>query len=817
MRRGLAGRGDWGLMRGMMTIRNLFFLAVLSPFAPGCGGLVRGQDFAHEVAPVLKQYCADCHLGEKKKGGLSMNTREALLEGSENGAVVDPGKAGGKLISLLRSADSDDQMPPKGDRVPEEKIAVLEKWVLAGMPWEAGFTFGKTGYEPPLRPRQVTLPPVVEGRENPVDRIADGYFASHGVKRPGRSGDAAFLRRVRMDLTGLLPGEQEARDFLASAAPEKRSAAIRRLLHERNEEYAEHWITFWNDLLRNDYAGTGYIDGGRKQITAWLYQALLANMPYDQFARELLAPPDGGSEGFINGIKWRGNVNASQVREVQFSQSISQVFLGINMKCASCHDSFIDRWKLDEAYGLAAVFADQPLEINRCDKPMGRMAQSSWIFPELGNIDAKAPKPERLKQLAGLMIHPENGRFTRTMVNRIWHRMMGRGIVHPVDAMHTEPWSADLLDWLAVWFAEQKYDVKKLIALIAESEIYQAQCISAEKEESPYVFRGPLARKLTAEQFVDAVWQLTGTAPKEANKSIPRTSGAGSPPLQGKWIWSRANASAGAPAGERVVLRHRWESAHAMAAGTAVISCDNGAEVFVNGVSAGTAENWEAPATLNIPALPAGKHTIQIIATNGGSGPNPAGLFFEALLPAQEAGRAPVAIASSAKWEWAAPGTGSPALPASDAAWKSAAAVANQNTWAAAMPAMQSALATGPGRPVRAALVTSDLLQRALGRPNREQITSMRPDNLTTLEAIDLANGQILSGLLQRGGPHLLGSWKGTPEQLAESLVWRTLSRAPEPGERAVLAETLGSSPTAQHVEDALWLVLMLPEFQFVR
>ena len=121
------------MMRGMMTIRNLFFLVLLSPFAPGCGGLVRGQDFAHEVAPIFKQYCADCHLGEKKKGGLSMNTREALLEGSEYGAVVEPGKAGGKLITLLRSADSDDQMPPKGDRVPEEKIAVLGDAVGGGV------------------------------------------------------------------------------------------------------------------------------------------------------------------------------------------------------------------------------------------------------------------------------------------------------------------------------------------------------------------------------------------------------------------------------------------------------------------------------------------------------------------------------------------------------------------------------------------------------------------------------------------------------------------------------------------------------------
>ena len=110
--------------------------------------------------------------------------------------------------------------------------------------------------------------------------------------------------------------------------------------------------------MRNDYAGTGYIDGGRKAITDWLYKSLVNNKPYDQFVRELI-DPSPESEGFSKGIKWRGRVNASQVPEIQFAQNISQVFLGLNMKCASCHDSFIDVWKLDDAYGLAAIIAGE--------------------------------------------------------------------------------------------------------------------------------------------------------------------------------------------------------------------------------------------------------------------------------------------------------------------------------------------------------------------------------------------------------------------------------------------------------------------------
>ncbi len=128
--------------------------------------------------------------------------------------------------------------------------------------------------------------------------------------------------------------------------------------------------------MRNDYVGTGYIDGGRRPISRWLITALRGNKPYDAFVRELVAP-SVESEGFANGIIWRGRVNASQIRELQFSQNVGQVFLGINLKCASCHDSFIDDWKLEDAYGLAAVVADAPLEIHRCDMPTGRTATTS--------------------------------------------------------------------------------------------------------------------------------------------------------------------------------------------------------------------------------------------------------------------------------------------------------------------------------------------------------------------------------------------------------------------------------------------------------
>jgi hypothetical protein len=626
-------------MKNHMTRISLLLLAAASH--------VRGEaDFAHQVAPVLRKHCAECHMEEAKKGGLSMNTRESLVAGSENGAVVEPGNAKNSLlVEVILSDDKSDRMPPKGPRIPTEQVEILRKWIDGGMQWEPGFSFGKEAYEPPLKPRNPEMPPAVDGREHAIDRFVDAHFAKHDVSRPAPIGDAAFIRRLTLDLTGLLPEPADVDAFVKDTAPGKREKLIAAVL-ARDTDYAEHWLGFWNDLLRNDYQGTGYIDGGRKAVTAWLYQALLSNKPYDEFARELLAPPNNQSSGFIDGIQWRGSVNASQTREVQFSQSISQTFLGLNMKCASCHDSFVDRWKLDDAYGLAAIFAEAPLEIARCDKPTGIMAKPAWIFPELGAVDPAASKPERLKQLAGLMTHPDNGRFTRTIVNRLWHRLMGRGIVHPVDAMDTQPWNEDLLDHLAVRFAADGHDLKKALAYIASSQIYQSQSIVTAKGDDAALFRGPLAKRMSAEQFVDAVWTLTGTAPDKPHKAIPR---------------------------------------------------DHDAKKMV-----------------------------------------------------------------------------------------------------------------------RASLVPADLLMRALGRPNREQIVSMRPDNITTLEAIDLANGEQLATLLNKGAARLMAEGQST-DALVETVYLRALSRRPTANESNGLISILGNKPTPQGVEDLLWMVILLPEFQFVR
>jgi len=786
-------------------------------------------DFAHQIVPVLKKHCAECHSGDKKKGGLSINTRESLMEGSENGPVIAKGSAEtSRLIEVVLSGVPHEQMPPKGARLTKDEIALLKAWVNEGLPWQEGFAFKKPAYEPPLRPRRVELPTAVAGRTNPVDRILDAHLAQSGLPVPPPAEDTAFLRRAYLDLTGLLPEPEVSRKFLADKSPDRRARLVRDLLGD-DVAYAEHWLTFWNDLLRNDYGGTGFITGGRKQVSKWLYDALVMNKPADQMVRELIAPPGDESRGFIEGIKWRGDVSAGQTVEIQFAQSVSQSFLGINMKCASCHDSFVDRWRLDEAYGLAAIYSTRALDIARCDKPTGRIAQAAWLFPEIGQVDAKAAQPERLKQLAQLMTHPQNGRFTRTLVNRLWHRLMGRGIVHPVDAMQTEPWSADLLDHLAAQLADSGHDLKKVLALIATSQAYQsrAQIVTADTDDHGYVYAGPRTKRLTAEQFVDAIWQLTDTAPAKMDAPVMR--GKADPDaaqrmtITAQWIWGDSAQTGVPPAGEKITLRKTLEIPVAITSAAAVVTCDNSHTLFVNGRQVSKGDNWAQLEAVPLhAALKQGANVLTLVAKNEGSGPNPAGAFFEARVRLAD-GREQTII-TDATWTW------NPKLPNSkegrqgalpDTGWQPVTVVKALPVWTAALkdkaPALLAQAAQGTRLRVRASLLKSDMLMRSLGRPNRDQIVSMRPDDLTTLEAMDLANGSILTDTLARGAKNLLRrEWKDG-SAFIRWLYLAALCREPTAAELAAAGEAMGAGVTEQGIADVVWAVAMLPEFQRVR
>ena len=458
-------------------------------------------DFEKEIKPLFEAACIKCHAKGKDKGGFSLETRDTFLKGGDTGPGAELGKSGkSNIVELVAGLDPDSIMPKKGSRWTAEQIGLLRAWIDQGAPWPKGITFAKP---PPqnLQPREVAVSerPSV----HPIDNLLAGYFAQKGVAFPNPVADRVFARRAYLDLIGLLPMPEQLDAFLRDSAPDKRAQLVRQLLDDKRN-YADHWLTFWNDLLRNDYKGTGFIDGGRKQISGWLYRALLDNMPYNRFVAELVNPT-AASEGFSRGIIWRGSVNASMLPPMQAAQNVSQVFLGVNLKCASCHDSFVNDWSLADAYGLAAVYSDEKLELIHCDKPTGKTAAPRFLYPEVGGLDPALPKTERLQRLAEIITSPKDGRLGRTLVNRLWARLFGRGLVEPLDDMEKPAWNRDLLDWLAEDFAAHGYDVKHTLEVIATSRAYQAPTVESPREKDEFVFRGPQTRRLDAEQFADAI------------------------------------------------------------------------------------------------------------------------------------------------------------------------------------------------------------------------------------------------------------------------------------------------------------------------
>lgn len=343
-----------------------------------------------------------------------------------------------------------------------------------------------------------------------VDRLVAAYFAGHGIPFPPPVSDALFARRAYFDLWGLPPAPAQLEAFVADSRPDKRARLIDALLGN-SEMYAQHWISWWNDLLRND-TGVNY-QGARKSITPWLVGALDQNLPYDKMVAALVNPVGAGDpDGFLVGVNWRGTVSASQTPYLQAAQNTAQLFLGINLKCASCHDSFINRYKLRESYGMAALFSPESrLEMYRCDVRTGQFTGPQLLYPELGTVREDAALSERHAAAARFFTDPRNGRVPRTIVNRYWQKLFGRGLVEPVDDMDSKPWDADLLDWLASDFTAHGSDLHYLLRLLMTSHAYQLPAaVTSEQMEKPYVFRGPQVRRLSAEQFADAVSAVTG-------------------------------------------------------------------------------------------------------------------------------------------------------------------------------------------------------------------------------------------------------------------------------------------------------------------
>jgi hypothetical protein len=471
-------------------------------------------DYQQGVHTILAAKCLSCHSAERRSGGLSLASYADALEGGRTGAAVRPGDSAGSLLMRRITGDLPPSMPLGRPALSPGEVATIRVWIDEGARETIASAAARPKWEAPLALERPAVPDVVwRDWTTPVDRFVAAYLGKHAVPEPELIDDSAFARRAYLDIWGLLPPPEDLQAFLADRNPNKRPALVRRLLAD-GDKYAEHWISFWNDLLRNDEGVNYYSEtSSRKSISNWLLSALTRNVPYNRFVEQLLnpaAPED--PVGFLIGVNWRGEVNASQTPAMQAAQNSAQIFIGINLKCNSCHDSFISKWQLKDAYGLASFFSENGrLRLYRCDVAQDAYATPAFLFPELNRVPPSDSLPDRRTTAAAIFTDSRNGRLPRTMVNRMWHRLLGRGIVENPDEMDGVPWSPGLLDWLASDFVDGGYDLKRLLATIVTSKAYQMRAVPrVGAQPRGYVFRGPEVRRLTAEQFGDAIGAMTG-------------------------------------------------------------------------------------------------------------------------------------------------------------------------------------------------------------------------------------------------------------------------------------------------------------------
>ena len=242
--------------------------SLLAAFLCLAGAADAEVDFARQVHPVLVKKCFSCHSASTKQGGLSVATMDALIAGGKSGPAVVPGLAEQSPLYRRVSGLGAPRMPMGMPALPAAEIELIRDWIDEGARWEQP-SEGPLRATAPLAPRQVDAPAGEE--RNPIDRFVARYRDSRGLSRLVPVSARLFVRRTYLDLWGFLPPREAVEDFIADDSADKRRRLMERLLAD-NGNYAEHWITYWNDLLRND-EGVVY-HGGRESITDWLLDAL---------------------------------------------------------------------------------------------------------------------------------------------------------------------------------------------------------------------------------------------------------------------------------------------------------------------------------------------------------------------------------------------------------------------------------------------------------------------------------------------------------------------------------------------------------------
>lgn len=451
-----------------------------------------GVNFFQGVLPILETKCFACHRGSKVQGGLRLDSLAGARNGGEGyGPAVVPGHPeSSSLLERVRSTDPDTVMPPKGELLTKEQIVLLERWIREGAHW------------PEFQLQRATVTPVCD--------------------------DLAFLRRLALDTVGVVPSLEEIAAFQSDPPATRRASAVDRYLAD--PRWAEHWMGYWQDVLAENPNILNPTLNNTGPFRWWIHESLVDDKPMDLFVTELVRMR--GSERF-GGPAGFAVASQNDAPLATKGTIVSTAFLGIEMKCARCHDAPAHASKQADLFGLAALLAAAPVEVPKTSsvsldklsaggrmplievtlKP-GSRVEPRWPFPELcdeslGAALAEDPQDPR-DRLAALITAPQNARFAQVIANRIWQRLMGRGLVDPVDDWeHGRASHPELLGWLGRELVRSGYQAKTIARLVLNSHAYQRAADPALRETGP-LFVAPAARRLSAEQVVDSLFVVTG-------------------------------------------------------------------------------------------------------------------------------------------------------------------------------------------------------------------------------------------------------------------------------------------------------------------
>lgn len=383
--------------------------------------------------------------------------------------------------------------------------------------------------------REFAGAPVAAAGKNVIDAWINKEIDAQKITPAPLVGDDAFIRRVSLDIIGEVPSLDQIRNFLADKSPDRRAKLIATLLADAR--WADNWVGYWQDVLAENPGIIKPQLNNTGPFRTWIHESFLDNKPMDRFATELIVMSGSVYGGAPAGFAMATENDAPMAEKASI---VCKAFLAAEMRCARCHDAPHHKFEQKDLFGLAAMLKRAPqdvpksssipgtdkdirkLEVNVTLKP-GTKVEPEFPFEHVPTGSEKIdPLPAELlrkpsdtrEKLAALITSPRNTRFAQVIVNRLWKRYMGTGIVEPLDDWEiAKPSNPELLNGLAHMLIECDYDLKRVAETILNSNAYQREAIpSADKEavKSRTLFASQTRRRMSAEQLADSLFAAAG-------------------------------------------------------------------------------------------------------------------------------------------------------------------------------------------------------------------------------------------------------------------------------------------------------------------